>query len=50
MSQIPPPATDFVFTSEHPHYSLALFASFIYQCTNFSKKLICIEKAPPQQN
>ena len=29
---------DFVFTSERPHYSLALFSSFIYTCT-FSKKL-----------
>ena len=48
VTNFPPP--DFVFTSEHPHYSLALFASFIYQCTNSSKKLICIEKAPPQQN
>ena len=48
MSQIFPP--DFVFTSEHPHYLLALFASFIYKCTNSSEKLICIEKAPPQQN
>ena len=46
MSQIFPP--DFVFTSEHPHYSLALFASLF--CTNSSEKLICIEKAPPQQN
>ena len=29
---------DFVFTSERPHYSLALFSSFIYTCT-FSKKI-----------
>ena len=28
---------NFVFTSERPHYSLALFSSFIYTCT-FSKK------------
>ena len=28
----------FVFTSERPHYSLALFSSFIYTCT-FSKKI-----------
>ena len=31
-------APDFVFTSERPHYSLALFSSFIYTCT-FSKKI-----------
>ena len=30
--------SDFVFTSERPHYSLALFSSFIYTCT-FSKKI-----------
>ena len=35
-SQFFPP--DFVFTSERPHYSLALFSSFIYTCT-FSKKI-----------
>ena len=29
---------DFVFTSERPHYSLALFSSFICTCT-FSKKI-----------
>ena len=29
---------DFVFTSERPHYSVALFSSFIYTCT-FSKKI-----------
>ena len=33
---ISPP--DFVFTIERPHYSLALFSSFIYTCT-FSKKI-----------
>ena len=32
------PRFDFVFTSERPHYSLALFSSFIYTCT-FSKKI-----------
>ena len=29
---------DFVFTSERPHYSLALFSSFICTC-KFSKKI-----------
>ena len=28
-----PPPPDFVFTSERPHYSLALFSSFIGTCT-----------------
>ena len=29
----PPPHPDFVFTSERPHYSLALFSSFVGTCT-----------------
>ena len=32
---------DFVFTSERPHYSLALFSSFIYTCT-FSNMAIFV--------
>ena len=27
-----------MFTSERPHYSLALFSSFIYTCTTSAKK------------
>ena len=34
-NKILPP--DFVFTSERPHYSLALFSSFICTCTTLAK-------------
>ena len=34
-----------MFTSERPHYSLALFSSFIYTCT-FSKKIEFASKGP----
>ena len=40
----PPPPPDFVFTSERPHYLLALFSSFICTCTFSTKKEICIKK------
>ena len=38
--------SDFVFSSERPHYSLALFSSFIFTCTTLAKKLICNQKDP----
>ena len=38
----------FVFTSERPHYSLALFSSFIYTCT-FSKKIEFASKRRPAE-
>ena len=36
----------FVFSSEHPHYSLALFSGFIFTCTTWAKKLFCNQKDP----
>ena len=37
------------FAIEHPHYSLALFSSFICTCT-FSKKIEFASKGTPQLN
>ena len=35
-----------MFSSERPHYSLALFSSFIFTCTTWAKKLFCNQKDP----
>ena len=36
----------FVFSSERPHYSLALFSSFKFHVHNLSKKTILQSKGP----
>ena len=41
MSQIFP--REFVFMSERPHYSLALFSSFICTCTTLAKNLFAFK-------
>ena len=39
--------SDFVFSSERPHYSLALFSSFIFTCTTCGKKKTNLQSKGP---